>query len=107
MCNRSWHLPGNPKPVFHPACLIKEAGCVDLSMNTMHIKDPLVVLGYEGSIPPLPHFLISSRIIMLCLTITKYYFLVISHGTKWPLCDDVSLKPDSPTHSQYRSNREQ
>ena len=27
-CNGSWHLPGNPKLVRHPAYLIKEEGCV-------------------------------------------------------------------------------
>ena len=34
-CNRTstWHLPRNPKLVWHPARLIKEGGCVDLSMD--------------------------------------------------------------------------
>ena len=50
VCNRSWHLPGNP------ARLVKEWGCVDLSMDTMH---PLVLFGFEGSALSLPLFLLS------------------------------------------------
>ena len=38
VCNRSSHLPGNLKQVWHPACLIKEGGCVNLSVDTMHLK---------------------------------------------------------------------
>ena len=45
VCSRSWHLPGNPKLVWHPAYLIKEGGCVDLSMDTLHLKYPLVLFG--------------------------------------------------------------
>ena len=66
VCNRSWYLPGNPKLVWHPARLIKEGGCVDLSMDTMHLKDPLVLFGSEDSAFTLPLFLLSLRIIMLC-----------------------------------------
>ena len=40
VCNRIWHLP---------ARLIKEGGCVDLSMHTMILKDPSVLSGPEGS----------------------------------------------------------
>ena len=39
--NRSWHLPGNPKQAWHPDCIMKEGACVDLSMDTMHLNDPL------------------------------------------------------------------
>ena len=56
VCNRSWHLPGNPKWVWHPTRLIKERGCVDLSMDTLHQKDTLVVSGSEGSAFTLPLF---------------------------------------------------
>ena len=49
VCNRSWHLPGNPELMWHPARLKKEGGCVDLSMDTLHLKYPLVLFGYEGS----------------------------------------------------------
>ena len=34
VCNRSWHLPGNPELVWQPAHLIKEGGFVALSMDT-------------------------------------------------------------------------
>ena len=66
VCNRSWYLPGNPKLVWNPARLIKEGGCMDLSMDTMHLKDPLVLFGCEGSALSLPLFLLSPRINMLC-----------------------------------------
>ena len=87
VCNRSWHLPGNPKLVWHPARLIKEGGCVDLSVDTLHLKDPLVLFGSEGSALSLPLFHLSHRIIMLChcsSTVTKDHFLVIFYITKWP-----------------------
>ena len=35
--------------VWHPTRIMKEGGCVDLSMDTMHLKDPLVLFGSEGS----------------------------------------------------------
>ena len=77
VCNRRWHLPGNPKLVWHPARLIKEGGCVDLSMDTLHLKYPLVLDGSEGSALTLPLFRLSPRIIMLChysSTMTLYHF---------------------------------
>ena len=43
-----WHLGGNPNLVWNPARLMKEGGCVDLSVDTMHIKDPMVLFGFEG-----------------------------------------------------------
>ena len=66
VCNKSWHLPGNPKLVWHPDRLMKEGGSVDLSMDTLHIKCPLVLFGCIGSALTLPLFLLSPRIIMLC-----------------------------------------
>ena len=48
MCDRSWHLLGNPKLVLHLAQIIKEGGYVDLSVDAMHLKDPLVLFGLEG-----------------------------------------------------------
>ena len=83
VCNRSLYLPGNPKPVWYPARLIKEGGCVDLSMDTLHLKYPLVLFGSEGSALTLPLFLLSPRIIMLCHcseTMTKDHFLLIFYG---------------------------
>ena len=59
VCNRSWHLPGNPTLAWPPARLIKEWGCVDLCMDTMHLKDPFVIFGFEGSALSLPPFLLS------------------------------------------------
>ena len=97
VCNRSWRLPGNSKLVWHPARLIKEGGCVVLSMHTLHLKYPLVLFGSEGSALTLPLSPLSPRIIMLChcsSTMTKDQFLVILYGTKWPSCVDVPL-----THS--------
>ena len=64
VCNRSWHLPGNPSPVWHPARLVKERGCMDLSMDTLHLNDPMVLFGSEGSALTQPLFLLSSRIIL-------------------------------------------
>ena len=47
---RSWHLPGNPRLVWHPARLINDGGCVELSMDTMHLlNSPRVLFGSEGS----------------------------------------------------------
>ena len=74
--------------------LWKEGGCVDLSMDSLHLKYPLVLFGSEGSGLTLPLFLLSPRIIMLChwsSTMTKDHFLLTYHGTKWPLCVDVPL----------------
>ena len=39
---------GNLKLVWHPARLIIEGTCVNLSMETMHLKDPRVLFGSEG-----------------------------------------------------------
>ena len=68
----------------HPARLIKEGGCENLSMDTLHIKYPLGLFGSEGSalIPP---FLLSPRIIMpynCYSTVAGGHFLVIFYGTK-------------------------
>ena len=49
VCNRSWHLPGNPKLVWHPARLTTEGGCVNLFIDTLHLKYPSVLFGSEGS----------------------------------------------------------
>ena len=86
------YLPGNPKAGGHPSDLIKEGGCVDLSMDTLHLKNPLVLFGSEGSAPTLPLFLLLPRIFMLChcsSTMTKDHFLIIFYGTKRPLCVKV------------------
>ena len=79
VCNRSWYLPGTL--VWHPARIIKEGGYVDLSMDTMHLKDILALIRSEGSALTLP---LSLTIVMLChcsSTITKDHFLIISFGT--------------------------
>ena len=82
--------------VWHPAArIIKEGGCVDLSLDTMHLKDPLVFFRSRASALTLLLVLLSSRIIMLChcsAPMTKDY-LVILYGTKWPLCAIVPLNP--------------
>ena len=60
--NRSW--PARPvelKVVLSPARLIKEGGCVDLSMDTLHLRYPLVLFGSKGSA------LLSPRMIVLSL----------------------------------------
>ena len=67
VCNRSWHLSGNPKLVWHPAQLINEWGCVDLSMDTLHLQYPLVLFGSEGSALTLPLFHLTPRITTLSL----------------------------------------
>ena len=70
---------------------------MNLSMDTMHPKDLLVLFGSLGSTLTLP-ILFSSRINMLCdcsSTMTKDHFLVIFYGTEWPLCSAVPFK-----HSQ-------
>ena len=98
VCNRSWHLPGNPKLVWHPAQLTKEGGCVDLSVDTMHLIDPLVLFGFEGYALSLPLFLLSPRINMLCRCssiVTKNHFLEKLYDSRWPLCADVPLNPHS------------
>ena len=105
VCNRRWHLPGNPELLWHPARLIKEGGCVDLSMGTMNLKDSLVLF---GSALTRYLFLLSLRIIMLChcsSTITKEKPLVRYHGTiKLPLCADVSLNHLSHSPLPHRAS---
>ena len=94
VCYTSWLLPGNRKLVSHPACLIKEGGCEDLSMDTLHLKYSLVLFGSGGSALTLTLFLLWHRIIMLChcsSTMVKEHFLLISYGTKGPLCVNVPL----------------
>ena len=94
VCNRSWHLPGNRKLVWHPTRLITELGCVNLSMDTLHLSYTLVLFWSEGSTLTPTLVLLSPRINMLCHcspTMTKDHFLLISYGTKWPLCVDVPL----------------
>ena len=44
---------------WHPARIIKDGGRVDLSMDTMYLKDPLVLFGSEGSSLSLTLFLLS------------------------------------------------
>ena len=82
--NRSWQLPGNLKLVWHPARHIKEEEGVELSTDTLHLKDPLVLFGYQGAALTLL-FLLLSRMIMLChcsTSMTKDLILLISYGTK-------------------------
>ena len=65
---------------------------MEMSIDNMHLNDPLVLLGSEGCTIILPLFLLSYRIIMLChcsSTITKYQVLVICYDTKWLLYADV------------------
>ena len=45
---------------------MKEGGCVDLSMDTLHLEYPLVLFGSGGSALTLPLFLLSPRMSMLC-----------------------------------------
>ena len=103
VCNRSSQLLGNPKLAWHPARFIKEWGCVDLSMDILHLTYPLVLFGSEGSALFLPLFRLSPRIIILCLcssTMIKDHFLPIAYGTKWPLCVDLPLNTYSFIHSE-------
>ena len=88
--------------VWHPPHLIKEWGCVDLSMDTLHLKYPLVLFGSEGPALTIPLFLLLPRIITLChcsSTMAKDHFLLLSYGTKRPLCVDVHLNTYSFIHS--------
>ena len=102
LCNSSWQLLRNPKLVWHPARLIKEGECVDLPMDTLHLKYPFAICGSEGSALTLPLFLRSPSIISIfhCYsTMTKDHFLVISYGSKLPLCVNVGLNTHSFIHS--------
>ena len=99
VCNSNWHLLGNPKLAWHPARLIRQWGCVDLSMDTMHLKYPLVLFGCEGSALTLPLLLLSPRIIMLChcsSTMTEDHFLILYYGTK---CEMTSACRSAFKHS--------
>ena len=101
-CNKSWHLPGNPKLVLHPTCLINKGGFVDLLIDTMHLKDPLIIVGSDGPALPTPLFHLSSKINMLChcsFTMVKHHALVIFYDTKWLLCADVPSMQAAYTHS--------
>ena len=94
VCSRSWHPPRNPKLVWHSARLIKEGGCVGLSIDTLPLKDSLFLYVSEGSALTLPLFLLSPRIIMPChcsSTLTKDHILIVLYGTECPLCADVPL----------------
>ena len=76
---------------------------MDLSMFTMHLKDPF---RSEGSALTLTLFLLSPRIIMLCpcsSAMTKDHFLEICYGTKWPLFADVPLNHHSFIYSLIHS----
>ena len=69
--------------IWLPAHLIKEGGCVDLSMNTLHLKYPFYLFGCDGPVLTLPLCLLSPRRVMLCrsLAMTMYHFLVIFYAT--------------------------
>ena len=98
VCNMSWHLPWILKLVWHPARLIKEGGCVQLSMDTMHLKDPLVLFRSEGSALSfsLSSFTYKNYALSLLKKNDKGPLTgIISYGTKLPLCADVPLD----THS--------
>ena len=58
---------------------------MDLSVDTLHLKEPLVIFGSEDSALTLPLFLLSPRIIMqshCSSTMTKDHFSVILYGAK-------------------------
>ena len=81
--------------VWHSAHLLIEGGCLDLSMDTMQLKDPLVHFVSEGSALTVPLFIPSPRISMLCRcssAVTMEHFLIVLYGTKWPLYADVLSK---------------
>ena len=71
---------GNPKLLWQTDRLIKEGGYVDLFMDTLHLKDSLVLFRLVGSALTPPLFLFfSPSIIMLCYLfskMTKDHFLV-------------------------------
>ena len=79
VCNRSWHLPGNHKLAWRPARLIKEGECMDLSLDALHLKDPLVLFGSEDFVLTVPLFLLSPRILMLC-HLTFVYQCAFKHS---------------------------
>ena len=101
---------------MHSARLIKERGCGDLSMVTLHLKYPLVLFGSESSALTLPRFLLSLTIIMLCLcssAMTKDHFLLnvmaidgfcadLSNHSF--ICNDISLLlKEGPSGSPVRT----
>ena len=61
VCNTSWHVPGCIWCISLLALYKK--GDVDLSMDTLHLKYPFVLFGFEGSAFTLPLFLYSLRIV--------------------------------------------
>ena len=83
VCNRSRHLPGNPKLVRHPARLIKEGGYADLSMDTLHLEYPFILLGSEGSALTLPLFLLS------LFTKNNYALSLFFNNNKGPLFANI------------------
>ena len=68
----------------HPACLIKEWGCVDLSMDTMHLKNPLVFFGFEGSALSLQLFLLSHALPLFLNHGKGPLYKKKLVGTEWP-----------------------
>ena len=59
VCNRSWHLPGKLKLVWHPARLIKEGGCEDLFYGSAASKwslGPLWIRRLSSYSPPFSSF---------------------------------------------------
>ena len=71
--------------MYKAARLIKVWGCVELSVDTLHLKYPLVLFGSEGSALTLPLFFLSPRIITIChcsSTMTNEYFWEMPYGTK-------------------------
>ena len=72
---------------------------MDLSVDTVHSKDPLVLFGFEGF--ALSLFLLLPRVIMLFHSskMTKDHIFEHFYATKWPLCADVPLILHSFIHS--------
>ena len=76
-------------------CPPYKRGCIDLSVEIMHLKDPLILFGSEGSALTPPLFLLQSRIILLChcsTSMTKFHFLVKCYGTKLLVCASFLLQ---------------
>ena len=90
VCNRSCHLPGNPKLVWHPARLIKERGFVNLSMDTMHLKDTLVLFGSGGSALTLPLFIIH---IATFIIIFQYWKIIMNIEKSFKNMERPSYSP--------------
>ena len=70
---------------------------MDLSVDTVHSKDPLVLFGFEG----FALSLLLPRVIMLFHSSKMTKDLIFEHFyvTKWPLCADVPLILHSFIHS--------